>query len=304
MPTYRYHSTSINITQLQQVVPGSLALVANGPDMFVDISAPSSSKDDLDEAMTGLGYVFVQTDPPLTPPKGTSQTTVEHMMIVPSVAGKNSYAIPAGNLFLNSAGETQLDLDQGAGFIPQAYGADYGHLLRSAPGTPASVVDAAIGFSLNNAVSAGWTFRFRWKERRILVEPPSIAKVLSSLDYNLYWLPNSANAPDGVLVPSLNGMQVEFWRETRRNGGRRGSADPTKIQRLGRRYLPYFRGATDVFLFNRAAFAVATGPRRKYRVCYYDPTTGARSALSNDIILVNNNQQADRVNGKIGRAHV
>jgi hypothetical protein len=205
-------------------------------------------------------------------------------------------------MFLDAVGETTLEIDQGNGFIVQAFGADYAHFRRNGSGTPATVADAAIGFSLvGGAVAAGWTMRFRWKERKLITGPPTVAKVLSSLDYSLSWQPNTVNATDAIQVPPINGMQIEFWRESRLNGGKRGTADPTKIKREGRRYLPYFRGATNVFLFNRGAFAVTTSTRFKYRVCYYNPNTGARSALSNEIILACGNVQDDRVNGRTVR---
>lgn len=299
---YRYQSIGLNVQEVNSQIDPAFPATASPiiPPAFIDLTADDSTKPDLDATMSDLGWIYVSTDP-VTTPDAVSQVTTEQVIVLASVAGKNNYTIPVGNMFLDAAGESFLDLDTGAGFVPQAFGADYSHFRRNAPGTPTSVADAAIGFSMTNAVSTGWLFRFRWKQRSIIVEPPAIAKVLSSLDYSLFWQSNSSNAPDGIRVPPMNGMQVEFWRESPRDGGKRGSADPTKIRREGRRYLPYFRGATDVFVFDRSTFAIATNRRFKYRVCYYDPTTGARSALSNDIVLVCNQSQADRVNGRVVR---
>jgi len=216
-------------------------------------------------------------------------------VIIPSVAGKNRYTIPVGNYFLDKAGETALDLDQGAGFISQQYGPDYSHLRRGfgnpAFGVPATVADAAIGFDFAHPVSAGWTFRFRWYERRILISPMPIGKVkyvAGVPDYTTPWIPTSiANAPNGVVVPKLTGYAVEFWRESFKNGGKRGTLGV--LRRDGRRYVPYFRGAVDVFTFPRTTFAplsVFKFKRKKYKVCYYNPLTGARSSLSEDTIQI------------------
>lgn len=168
---------------------------------------------------------------------------------------------------------------------------------------PTSVADAAIGFSLvGGAIPAGWTLLFRWVDNRILVAPNSIAKVLVPADYTtVSWQANSASAPNGVLVPELPGMQCEFWRETFRDGGKRGNNGVLK--REGRRYLPFYRGATDVFRFSVADFATSKREHRNhYRVCYYDPSTGARSFLSRDVVVVCSLVQADRVNGRTQRA--
>lgn len=228
--------------------------------------------------------------------------TTPHEMIIPSVAGRNNYTIPVGNWFLDAVGDTALDIDQGSGFIPQAYGPDYAHLLRVTP--PPTVADAAIGFSIvGGAVSAGWALRFRWFERTLLANQPSIAaKVLQPPSYTVEWLQNgpfAANTPNGVRVPEYPNVQVEFWRQTWRNGGVRGGAGV--LRREGKRYLPYFRGALNQFTFAKAEFSSAQGLKRNhYRVCYYDPTNGARSALSNDVIVVCGPQN-DRVNGRMAR---
>jgi hypothetical protein len=225
-----------------------------------------------------------------------------HEMIVPSVAGKSNYTIPVGNWCLAAPGQTFLDINTGTGWIEQGLGPDYGHLLRVTP--PPTVADAAIGFSLNGSPPAGWLLRFRWFERTLLVNQPSIAaKVLQPPNYTVEWLQNgpfAANAPNGVRVPEYPNVQVEFWRQSWRNGGVRGNSGT--LRREGKRYLPYFRGALNQFTFAKSEFCYAQGLKRNhYRVCYYDPTNGARSALSNDIIVVCSTQQDDRVNGRVAR---
>lgn len=227
----------------------------------------------------------------------TVETTFENEMVVPSAAGVQTYYIPIGNYFFDGAGESTLDLDTGSGFQPQRFGVAYVHKRRSS--APATVADDGIGFTFQSAVAAGWTFRFRWKTRKVIFEPSPVAKVRvigGVLQNGVSWQANSPNAPNGIRVPALKGYQVEFWRQTRKNGGASG----TPLPRGGRRYVPYFRGAVDQFIFQRQEFfpAPVTSNRRRFRVAYYNPTTHARSALSQDTIVVCADTAADGVNGR------
>ncbi len=235
---------------------------------------------------------------------GVSTTSITYEIIFTSITGRNRYYIPVGNMFLDAASESEFFIDQGSGYNQQFYGPDYSHARRTGDGTPLSVNDAAIGVSVDGgAVSAGWFLKFSWIERRLLIDPPSIAKVRVPADYTISWQSNSITPPNGVRIPNYQGTQVEFWRQTKRDGGQRGNLlNPGVITREGRRYLPYYRGPVDQFIFDTSEFAATqTRARRHFRVCYYDPTTGARSGLSNDIIVVCNDMQNDRVNGRTTR---
>lgn len=226
--------------------------------------------------------------------------SVRHEMIVSSVPGRNNYTIPVGNWFWNAVGETTLDINTGTGWIAQAYGADYAHLQRVTP--PPTVADAAIGFTLvGGVVPTGWLLRFRWFERTLLVKPSAVAKVRVPTTYTAPWNSSSGvDFPNGVRVPEFPNVQVEFWRQTWRNGGQRGNMGV--LRRDGKRYLPYFRGALNQFTFALSEFRSKQPLKRNhFRVCYYDPATGARSALCPDVIVVCNDQQADRVNGRFAR---
>jgi len=225
-------------------------------------------------------------------PKHLANT--RHEMIVASVAGKNNYTIPLGNFVWDAPGQSTLDVDTGAGFTPVT---GYTHLRRSAPGTPVTVNDAAIGFSYGGVVAAGWTFRFRWKEEIIPVSPDAIAKVLVPSDLTVPWNSNGVvNFPNGITVPAYPGTQCEFWRQTTHAGGRRGSN--SVLIRMGRRHLPYFRGPLGQFTFSITDFASTNvSKRNRFKVCYYDPQTGARSALSTNTIVICG-RQADGVNGR------
>lgn len=229
-------------------------------------------------------------------PPGPDDCEVLHELVVFSTAGKNNYTIPIGNFFLDRAGETTLEINTGSGFVPQVYGANYLHYLRNAPGTPPTVVDAAIGFTVIGPVAANTIFRFRWTERKLCIEPCAIAKVIFAENFSVEWQTNSVNAPDGILVPAQPDVSVEFWRYTFDPGGLRGQNGV--LRREGQRWIPFFRGPLNVFRFYRDTFTNNTkgSKRRRFRVCYYDPATGARSDLSRDVIVVNNGRE-DRANG-------
>lgn len=79
-----------------------------------------------------------------------------------------------------------------------------------------------------------------------------------------------------------------------------GSPLSIVAEELQRRYMPYFRGAVDRFIFQRQEFFTApvTSNRRRFRVAYYNPTTHARPGLSQDTIVVCADTAADGVNGR------
>lgn len=73
MPVYRYQSASISQGQLSEQVPGAPVLGSTGPAIYVDVTAPSGSKADLDEYMASVGFpTFVATDPTTTPTQASS----------------------------------------------------------------------------------------------------------------------------------------------------------------------------------------------------------------------------------------
>lgn len=216
-----------------------------------------------------------------------------HESIQPSVAGQLTYWIPVGCYYRTDPSDVQVDINTGSGWIPQAFGADFGYKQRNT--APATVADLAIGIMLTNPPPANWQIRIRWRERRILIEPPPIAKVRltgvgGSPDYSVMWNSNGPTPPNAVTIPERTGFQAEFWRLSRRNGGFWPSLNPAGHRRMGRRYIPYFRGAVDLWTFHMDQLRSLVGvpySRLHYRVCYVNPTTGARSALSPDILVSN-----------------
>jgi hypothetical protein len=217
-------------------------------------------------------------------------------MIVASVAAKNNYPIPIGCYVLNASGQSSLDVDKGAGFVPLAFGVGFTTFLRTAPGTPATVNDAGIGFTVIGVVPAGWVFRFRWLDTVIGTAPISVAKTRLPKNYAIVWNANSGNAPNAVTVPELTGYACEFWRQTGKPGGKRGASS---LHRDGRRYIPYYRGAVGVFEHPLSAFSpFQQKNRQRFKVCYYDAAAGARSRLSADTIVVCAASTSDAVNGR------
>ena len=214
-----------------------------------------------------------------------------------AVGGERVFKIPLGNYFKGAAGETTLFVNGNELFL----GPDYSHVHRNFNnGGPTSTIDTCIGFRLSGGTALpGWTVVFTWKERQLLITPPSVATVHVVLsgstwvpDYSIPWQPQSAlNAHNAIQVPlPPPGYVVEFWRLTHKKGGFRwGPYGP--LNRDGQRFLPYVRGPAvnteNEGLFRQVDFDVATVNTswKKFRVCYYRPATGARSALSSETIL-------------------
>lgn len=229
-------------------------------------------------------------------------------MVVASIAAEDRYRIPVGSLFLDAAGETTLEVDTGSGYTPAVYGVDYVHLPRGylRPCATPTVIDAVIGFRwINGAVPGGWTFRFRWLERRILVQPAGVAAVRldGSLqpDQSTPWYVNSSGRhPNGIRVPLLPDYCVELWRVTKHRGGLNSGGQFT---RNGRRYVPYVRypvGQDAInFELGPQLIKVSRG-KRLMKVCYYNPATGARSALCAETILFQNFTNRDDALGSSG----
>jgi len=228
---------------------------------------------------------------------GPAEMTFVHQMTVPSVAGQQGYIIPVGDWFTNEPSECVLERDSGGGFVTLTYGLDFKGFIRS--GSPAAVLDLVIGFYLVAAPPAGQTFRFTWYERVLFKTPIPVAKAKLTgsppvPDMTVKWSQNTSNAPNGITVPELTGYVVEFWRRNAKSGGLHVNALGSR-QRRGPRYVPYYRGSVGLFNFTADTFSPANvgSKRQKFRVCYYNPTTFARSFLSEDVIVVNSQAKAD-----------
>ena len=217
-----------------------------------------------------------------------------------SIAGEPNYRIPVGLWFKSGVpgSETTTLTING---IEQFLGADYGYVGRFSP--PPTVVDCVFGFSLAGSPPAGWDLVFTWQEGFARIAPPTV--LLQRLinpgggwepDFSVPgngWLPTSVvQAPNGVMIPPPPAPYVvEFWRESAKRGGTFLTPAGHQVWRNGRRYVPYFRGpstqSVEPTTFHSSEFASTRArPWQKFRVCYYNPLTGARSALSAETIIV------------------
>jgi hypothetical protein len=209
------------------------------------------------------------------------------------VAGQQGVFLPWGAYVLATAPNIEVQIDQGAGFVLQAFGADYAFQTRQQSNgwSQASTKDVSTGVWLNNPSAAGDIVRVRWRSGSILLPPPSPIAVSTTAPVPA---PGGSNGfryngpypPDAFTVAERFGFQVEAWRMSMHGGQKRvPAAVPTFVQlRGGRRLFPYWRspagsGETTIV---PSTFVGGASARKKFvfRVCYYDPATGARSELS------------------------
>lgn len=151
MPVYRYRWEVINQTNLDNRVPGALVLGSQGPIVYKDISAPTSSKSDLDDYMAQWGWVFDSTDPATTPFQQSGVNNTPFAETAPVDVTKAAAAIGV----LNTVARADHKHDASTGtpgtvtFGAAAEGAatslarsDHTHAL-TAPAAPADVTKAA-----------------------------------------------------------------------------------------------------------------------------------------------------------------
>lgn len=248
---------------------------------------------------------------------GGLETTTTRTMSLQTRAGEPNYRIPVGLWFkANPPGTETTTLTING--IPQSLGPDYGYLGRYS--SPPTVSDSVFGFQIAGSPPAGWNMVFTWQEGFVNVSPPTVAlQRLINLDSGWEpdfstagnaWSPTSLTlAPNGVMVPPPPAPYVvEFWRETIKRGGLFLTPLGHYVWRHGKRYVPYFRGPSVLSAypttFHMSEFSSGRArPWQKFRVCYYNPLTGARSALSSETIIVVGTTTPDRV-GNLGVTHI
>ena len=212
---------------------------------------------------------------------------IERTKIFTTVAGQTKFGLPFGFYFKDVAGETSVEMDQGGGYIPLQYGPDYMHLHRQTAVVP-TVGDAAFGITgLGGTVPGGQLLKLTWKDRRLLCSPPVVCAILFGSGPLPIWKQmHVTNHPNGIHVGLPDpAWAVEIWRFNPKPGGQ---GSDVQYHHDGRRWIPYWRGAAGVEEFQSdVTFAgVLPSKRKMFRVCYYNPATGARSALSDDIVVV------------------
>lgn len=238
------------------------------------------------------------------------ETLITRSMSFNTVVGESYYRLPVGNWFRAAAGVTTLFING----IEMFFGADYIFITRHSQ--PTTVSDCAFGFQLMGQPASIMPMVFTWVEGVSFLQPPSIAlqRLIdngSGYEPNFTvgeaWLSSSATqTANGVEIAEPPAPYVvEFWRETRNRGGLFNTPLGGKRYRHGRRYMPYFRGPSNLSLNRATTFhysefsALVARPWQKFRVCYYNPTTGARSPLSSETLIVcpNGGSMGERIPG-------
>jgi hypothetical protein len=243
-------------------------------------------------------------------PTEMPETTILREIEFNSVVGQKLYHIPLGEHFLDNNEDTEVYY---SGIPYQRDSGFYGHIHRSLAPWMTSVRDACTGIVLITAPTAVVPMKLRYKLRLIVTTPPSVALVRANFlggvwcpDYTVSrWLPsNPSVAPNAIQVATpASQYTLEFWRLSRTKGGDHQGTSWLNAKRMGRRYLPVFRGpstgTSDPGLFVRDHFDPTSdaNPWRKYRICWYNSLTGARSALSPETIVVGGSKP-DRHNGQ------
>jgi hypothetical protein len=207
-----------------------------------------------------------------------------------------------------------ISTDGGVTWIDQQLGADFAFYYsgRFNPGfsQPPSVQDVASGIEIVAGVpSAGWRIKIQWIERISPFVPRSIvpARFTGSpytVDNSFSWeTSNDAHTPNGILLPQgPDGYVPELWRVTKHKGGLNRDRAGFHFIGGGRRLIPYFRGPqanvvdpNAIVLVGGLGISTASARKFKFRVCYYNPTTRARTAFAPGLITVFG--RIDRHNG-------
>lgn len=93
MPVYRYKATGVDINKVKkQVPPADVGSVSSGDASSVliwDVTAPSTSKDDIDAYLLSMGWSFVEQDPSDTPQEASDAET-DHVNLLNK--GTNTHA--------------------------------------------------------------------------------------------------------------------------------------------------------------------------------------------------------------------
>ena len=250
------------------------------------------------------------------PPGMIGEVCVPHQASYVTVAHRNVYRTPIGNYFAANPAQITVTL---AGQV-LVYGTDYlpyynGYFNVPQFKQPVTVQDVASGIVLLKPVNPGLVLDLGWMTCTLPVAPRllSIARFeqvnnVWDLDTTQRWI-TAATSPGGlvngvIVAAPPPGYVVEFWRMTRHQGGLRNAG---KFISQGRKYLPFWRGPQlgvaqphyVVFTATTIGGAHLGGPsagHRKFKVCYYNPTTMTRSLFNEATVVLQTEANPDRHN--------
>lgn len=172
-----------------------------------------------------------------------------------------------------------------------------------------TTADVTQGVWLAVALAGGETVRITFVVRSLLLAPPvpmaiyAPGEVLPVVQTIFAFAPGTPLPTNGILrgrpfqllLTARKGLQVEFWRKTLRAGKTRPSADPSlpapfMMLRAALNWSPYWRSgvaaADGQEIVQPYGPMMSGGRKRRFRLAYYDPASGARSALSNETVFV------------------
>jgi len=245
---------------------------------------------------------------------GNLSGTETYEITLPAVAGNRAYRTPIGNYFAAHPDDVQVWHNA----TPLQYGTDYQPYyagMNNPPYTqPSTVQDVSSGIQLTSAVPTG-TIRIRWTERTLPISPRVVG--VAKFDNNdgtwernltRQWRISDPNAyPNAIYVTKPpDGYVLELWRFTNKSGGLWTSHGVDRNGH-GRRMMPFQRGpqpnvidGQNAMVMNQAFLCPASGAarKRKYRVCWYNPTTRTRSLFAPQLIVFFTGGQGDRHDGQ------
>ncbi len=234
---------------------------------------------------------------------------------------QRGFLLPLGiHVWANpAADQNELKVDRstdgGLTWTTLTYLVDWTFMVRSYGAWPVSrgTSDVSSGAFLTTGVASGTLIRLTWKTGFIHIPPPEASAVLltgGAIDLTVgirsY---NGALVPNGFMSPQRAGLQIELWRWGFQTG-RRYIMPVTGYNVLhpGKRYNPYYRfavaaaGTGELFVQPSTlvglGFSAPSSKTQSFRLCYYNPLTGARSPLSDHRINWQTNR-SDRIAGGV-----
>ena len=96
MPIYRFSIRSVTDEELDSQVPGAVSINASGPEVYVDVNALAGSFADLTAFMQSKGFVYVTTDPIITPSDAGSSSINHNVLLNLSANDHPQYQLTSG----------------------------------------------------------------------------------------------------------------------------------------------------------------------------------------------------------------